>query len=210
MFKRYKTNKLTINGNNKYEDNLHKIKRMNKTFNYKYKNIKFEDKTIQTTKIIYPNTINNIINKKSGLLNKTRIIQLKNNNNFFIKDEKKLDEKTINRTELIKPSILKYTNKSDKNLFFKNNRKYKIRSNNNINLKIDEEEIKNKKEIKFNNKKIIQDKNNKENSSNKVNFKDISNFTEYNIINEYQEKKDIYKNRCINIYTLLSLKKNNL
>ena len=211
LYRKYKSNEITKNENNKNED-INKLRRMNRTFNYKYKNIKFEDKTIQTTKIDYQNTINN---KKSGLLNKYRIMKLKNNYNFAITDDKKkiFDEKTVNNTELNKPSILQFINKSDKNLYFKNDKKYIITRNinNNFDIKIDKENIKSRNEIKYNIiKNLSQDKNNKENSINKIKVKDISNFTEENIINEYKEKKNIYKNRCINIYTLLSLKQNDL
>ena len=79
-----------------------------------------------------------------------------------------------------------------KNLYFKNGKNYIIKENEDT--------------INFNLQSLSQKRNLKNNTIYKIKIEDASNFPEKQIINSYNDKKN-YKNRSINIFTLLSLKK---
>ena len=166
------------------ENNKYEEIRTNITLGNKINEMKFENKTIQTGNIITPKIINR---KKKTLLNKyniSKISHLKNISKSLKYKNISLsnnDKNNSNRIDKIKSSLFP----SDTNLNCKNNNKNIIKINNNDNINFIE------------NNKILY-------------LKDNFNKAKKKIISGYKDKRNNYKNRCINIYTLLSLKNNNI
>ena len=175
IFTKKERNKFLSTSKNNTEKKL-KIKRMNSTNNSQYNNILVKNKTIQKTKLNIPNDDVNKINS----ISRYNKISLKKKNSF---NSKLLKE---NNNERIKSYIyLLYKKKSDQKLYFQNTN---IRNEN------------------VNSKNLTVEKNKKLNHSHSIKTKDIPKITkkEKNI-NEYNHKTNIFKNKCININTLLSL-----
>ena len=142
--KNYKNNRISITDNNKYEE-INKIKSMNFTTYYKPNEMKYENKTIQTSKIISPKIINE---KKNNKLIKYPINHFKNNSQTLkIKSRSLTNSKNINADRIDRIDRIDKIDKidridkiksllffSNKNLSLKNNKKFIIRRNDKFKL----------------------------------------------------------------------------
>ena len=161
-----------------------KKNKMNKTTNYLENNFNLEDKTIQTSNSISKK--NNKDNKDSkeinSLINKNNLLKFNTfNKNFFTSRNK---DNLLPFSERIKNfNLFQKTKTSSENLY-NNEAKYKLKENS-VN------------------------KNNCQPMEKYYQHKTISDFKKLPIIDidENNDKNNKYKNQCINIFTLLSLKK---
>ena len=175
---------------------INKIKKINSTNNCIPKNTKYKNKTIQTTRILLPN-------KENNEMNKFKINHHIKKNNFVFGGEEKNRENAISyyninsinniNTERINDSkFFQYMKKNEINLYNKINDNYNNKKNFDYNIKNYEE-----KRNRINNSLYLLDK------SKLINMN--KNKEEEVIIKEYNDRSNKYKNRCINIFTLLSL-----